>query len=580
MAKTSGTIDLKSLKIASMEATGYITSIDTQKGIMIKPYDSSGNDYLQLNSDAINFYRNNIETLRITDSNIRIGKLGTNERNVFITSSSVQIRNETNVLASYGNEITFYRPGTSNSVLSVNSNNIRIGQENYQNLLLKSNEILLKTGNKQSLKISPKELSYFFKNGKSPFYIKQLEKPQTATGDGSKKQFISNTSYFIQQLYGISINGIEQKENEDYTYSISNGICTVDFISAPANNATIIFNYDIEYEIGQLLKTASDVDPSARKYIGLPQTCIEVLYVYINNTETSAWHYPSFSVQGETITIHDYIQLNNDPGQGANIEVLYKKQVGTGFYMTMGTRQTGENDPGVYSLTVGKECMAEGQGSFAGGKNTAALGKYSFAYGDGGNSDSDCIEVNADCAGAIGKGLKINKTGGFACGTYNTYSPNYTWAFQVGNGTSAMDRSDAFGVASNGNIYTTGILMSGVVGRNPKTLFTTEVFSVDNIVVPAIGGGTAAISGVQTVNIAVNGYIAIGLMSFLSQTATNNGANAACVFPYAWWINQNYFRFSLRNTVASQVKTKITFRILYIAESAVYSNYFPSNGGA
>ena len=349
---------------AEKVATSYITQIN-DTGIKITPYDKSNNNYLQLDANTISMYRANIETLRIDDNNIRIGK------------------------------------------------------ENYQNLLLKSNEILLKTGNKQSLKISPKDLSYFFKNGNSPFYIKQLEKPQTATGDGSKKQFVSNTSYFIQQLYGISINGIEQKENEDYTYSISNGICTVDFVSAPANNATIIFDYDIEYEIAQLLKTASDADPSARKYIGLPQTCMEVLHVYVNNTETSAWHYPSFSIQGETITIHDYIQLNSDPGQGASIKVLYKKQAGTGFYMTMGIRQTGENGPGAYSLTVGKECMAEGQGSFAGGKNTAALGKYSFAYGDGGNSDSDCVEVNADCAGAIGKGLRINRTGGFACGTYN-----------------------------------------------------------------------------------------------------------------------------------------------------------------
>ena len=573
-------------QIAGMTATSYITYIDAANGIKVHNYNNV-TDYIQINSDAISMYRRDtqqpqvpIETLRIQSDNIRIGKIGTGKRNVLITDNNIQIRNNTTVLASYGDEITFYRPDTSNSVLSINSSNIRIGQENYQNLLLKSNEILLKTGNKQSLKISPKELSYFFKNGNSPFYIKQLEKPQTATGDGSKKQFVSNTSYFIQQLYGISINGIEQKENEDYTYSISNGICTVDFVSAPANNATIIFDYDIEYEIAQLLKTASDADPSARKYIGLPQTCMEVLHVYVNNIETSAWHYPSFSVQGETITIHDYIQLNSDPGQGASIKVLYKKQAGTGFYMTMGIRQTGENGPGAYSLTVGKECVAEGQSSFAGGKNTAALGKYSFAYGDGGNSDSDCVEVNADCAGAIGKGLRINRTGGFACGTYNTYSPNYTWAFQVGNGTSAMDRSDAFGVASNGNIYTTGILMSGVVGKSPKALFTTQVFSVDNIVVPATGGSTAATSDLQQINIGVTGYVAIGLMSFLSQTATNNGANASCVFPYVWWINQGYFRFRLRNTVASQVKTKITFRILYISASAVYSNYFPSNGEA
>ena len=92
-------------KIEAITANGYITDIDTQRGITIKPYDSSGNDYLQLNSDAINFYRNNVETLKIEDSAIRVGKLGNSLRNVYITDSVVQIRNNTSVLAEYGDSI-------------------------------------------------------------------------------------------------------------------------------------------------------------------------------------------------------------------------------------------------------------------------------------------------------------------------------------------------------------------------------------------------------------------------------------------------------------------------------------------
>lgn len=45
---------------AAKTATTYITDIDTKKGITIKPSDSSGNDYLQINSSAISFYRNNV----------------------------------------------------------------------------------------------------------------------------------------------------------------------------------------------------------------------------------------------------------------------------------------------------------------------------------------------------------------------------------------------------------------------------------------------------------------------------------------------------------------------------------------
>jgi len=69
---------------ARKTATNYITQIDNT-GIKIAPYDKSGNDYLQLNSDAISMYRNNIETLRIEDSTIRVGKA--NEAHFSLTSS-------------------------------------------------------------------------------------------------------------------------------------------------------------------------------------------------------------------------------------------------------------------------------------------------------------------------------------------------------------------------------------------------------------------------------------------------------------------------------------------------------------
>ena len=108
-------------KIEAITANGYITDIDTQRGITIKPYDSSGNDYLQLNSDAINFYRNNVETLKIEDSAIRVGKLGNSLRNVYITDSVVQIRNNTSVLAEYGDSIKLYKPTTTTAAVEISS---------------------------------------------------------------------------------------------------------------------------------------------------------------------------------------------------------------------------------------------------------------------------------------------------------------------------------------------------------------------------------------------------------------------------------------------------------------------------
>lgn len=87
---------------AAMTATSYITQIDNT-GIKITPYDQSENNYLQINSNAISMYRNNIETINIGNSAVRIGK--SNQNNVYIDNDSVDIRNGQTVLSSFGNGI-------------------------------------------------------------------------------------------------------------------------------------------------------------------------------------------------------------------------------------------------------------------------------------------------------------------------------------------------------------------------------------------------------------------------------------------------------------------------------------------
>lgn len=84
----SGTVYIKNVKLekgnratdwtpapedVAATATTYITDIDTNKGITIKPSDSSGNDYLQINSTDIKFMRNNVDVMNLTDSSFRIG---------------------------------------------------------------------------------------------------------------------------------------------------------------------------------------------------------------------------------------------------------------------------------------------------------------------------------------------------------------------------------------------------------------------------------------------------------------------------------------------------------------------------
>jgi hypothetical protein len=287
--------------------------------------------------------------------------------------------------------------------------------------------------------------------------------------------------------------------------------------------------------------------------------------VYINNVETTAWHFPSFPGEsGETITLYDYITLNNDPGQGANIKVIYKIQPEGGFYMTLGTRATGSNDPGPYSIAIGEKNFATGQGAFAAGRNVNVSGEYSFAYGDGGFSDSDAIDVTSNYAGAIGKGLKVSRTGGFACGTYNTWSNNYTWAFQVGNGTGPMDRSDAFGVAESGNVYITGKLISGTVSDH-RHMFYKEDKTFSNLSVPA----NNKMSSTQTKSIEVEGYTPIAVSNY-----SLSGTNAIKCFPFAITFGtdtsgKSTIIFNLSNIGSSAATVDIRFTILYMATAAL-----------
>lgn len=69
---------------AAKTATTYITDIDSNKGITIKPATSTGNDYLQINSTAIEFFRNSTtnSVMSLTDSVFRIGLAASNHTTV------------------------------------------------------------------------------------------------------------------------------------------------------------------------------------------------------------------------------------------------------------------------------------------------------------------------------------------------------------------------------------------------------------------------------------------------------------------------------------------------------------------
>lgn len=90
---------------AAKTATNYITNIDSNHGIQIKPQDSTGNDYLQINSTAISFYRNSVNVTDIRDAQITIGQVAANKYNTLINANGMQVRKNTDTLASFGTTI-------------------------------------------------------------------------------------------------------------------------------------------------------------------------------------------------------------------------------------------------------------------------------------------------------------------------------------------------------------------------------------------------------------------------------------------------------------------------------------------
>ena len=108
----------------------FLTHISATEGVKVHSADNT-NDYIQINSNQISMYKNAIETLKLENSAIRVGKLGTGLRNVYITDSAVQIRNNTSVLVEYGSSVIFYKLNTDGTAsttqaATINSTGINI----------------------------------------------------------------------------------------------------------------------------------------------------------------------------------------------------------------------------------------------------------------------------------------------------------------------------------------------------------------------------------------------------------------------------------------------------------------------
>ena len=118
-------------------------------------------------------------------------------------------------------------------------------------------------------------------------------------------------------------------------------------------------------------------------------------------------------------------------GIGSHAEGAYTKA--TGDYSHAAGFQS--ESKGKYSTAIGMGTLAEGEGSFAIGVNTVAKGRASFAAGEG------TIAASSNQ---------------FVHGKYNIEDTEDKYIEIIGNGTDDANRSNAFAIGKNGDIYIDG----------------------------------------------------------------------------------------------------------------------------
>ncbi len=127
--------------------TSYITDIDSNKGITVKPKDSSGNDFLQMNSTAIEFFRNSTTTsvMRLTDSSFRLGLEASNHTTIDTNGLHIWVGTE----------------NTATNEIALFSSTARIGKTNSSRFLIDTTKLqAYNSSNKLYFEVSDSGIKY------------------------------------------------------------------------------------------------------------------------------------------------------------------------------------------------------------------------------------------------------------------------------------------------------------------------------------------------------------------------------------------------------------------------------------
>lgn len=425
----SGSIDLKSLKVAGEGATSYITAIDNN-GIKVHAANNIDLNYTQITSDGMEIFKTN--GAESNPSAISIAKFG---------------------------EIT------------------RIGKEDESHLEM----------DYHSLKMIDKEGNIYLNisdlrdaNGTATVTKKTIRNlTETTLLEG---QFIS-LDFRARNINDIIVqaNDFEFTADSWYFYpQYSRAGLTVTSIDVilskiPPSGTEIIIGYDIDTTSETIETTEIFTSDGTTATFTLSRAGrYPILYVKLNNSEI-----PGFKFSTAGVTIFGTF-INTDE----QIIIEYVTDNSRAKAFTLGSRSVdsivgamsfaiGNNVEATeaYSFATGDGTKATGNASFAEGYHTTAIGVASHAEGfstlaklghaEGSFTEARGIDAHAEGYGTIAKaefthaqnkGTIASKSAQTAIGQYNIEDIETNHAFIIGNGRTDSERSNALTVDWQGRI--------------------------------------------------------------------------------------------------------------------------------
>ena len=436
-------------ELAATTATAYITDT-TNNGIMVHPENDTTSGWSI--AGAIELFKSSISYIKLwIDNNIpkiRIGK--EDSKHVLIDDDSVDIVDDENVLASFGETA-------------------RIGKENQGHIIIDNDSLDIRDGQKILSSFGERDIIQYDQNGAPIFWVSQF--PTTDTM--GIRQAVHETIYDTIEIFrrGVKLKYHPQAETkcnfsiiiEDTTDDIisESAFNIPDFESNESNEGEALYDKSITIEV--IAEKRSGGDGGTYTYEATLDFNHSYTLFYISNY--------SFSNTAKVRLILDYIDDSS--------ATFYQP------YYSFGTRYSYVN-AGIYSFVEGYNNTANGKSTHAEGYYTTADGDYShsegvlsLASGEMAHAEGYSCTASGNSSHAEGDGTEASNTGAHAegsgtiasgicshaqnwqtiaesdyqtaLGKYNITDSQNKYAIIVGNGTTGNARSNAYAITWDGD---------------------------------------------------------------------------------------------------------------------------------